>query len=195
MKNGVLEWNEDEWSLENEEEMLMKEVVNKPIPENFKQNLKEIFPHLDETLPNGLIIEDGVLMDIDSGYYDFLGDHSYERFYFPPEVESFAEDFDIFTDNYDWAVEDFVLTTNFKEIPCGWHNSFEIRGFENFYIIDADTKETVFYTNRFLIPDEVSSENHLYELELFRNFADEYEDDQNAAIHNPKYGKAVDIAE
>lgn len=196
LKNGVLEWDEDEWSLEDEEEMLMKEIANKPIPESFKRNLKEIFPHLDESHPNGLIIEDGVLMDIESEYYDFLSDDSSdEKFYFPPEVESFDEDFDYFAENYDLIVEDFVITTNFKEIPRGWNNSFEIRGFENFYIIDADTKETVFYTNRFIIPDEVSSENHLYELGLLNDFADEYEDDQSAAIHNPIYGKSVDPVE
>ena len=194
LKNGVLEWDEDEWSLEDEEEMLMKEVANKHIPDNFRRDLKELFPDLDESLPNGLIIEDNVLKEINSEYYDFLGDGGSDKFYFPPEVGSFDEDFDLFYDNYEWTIEDFVITTNFKEFPRGWHNSFEIRGFENFYIIDADTKKTVFYTNRFLIPDEVSSENHLYELDLFDDFADEYENNPEAAIHNTRYGKAVDLS-
>ena len=188
LKNGVLDWDEDEWSLDKEEELLMNDLVNKPIPEDFKRNLIEIFPHLDETLPNGLIIEDGVLKDFDSEYYAFLGDNSNDRFYFPPEVESFDEDFGYFTDNYEWTVEVFVVTTNMKRFPKDFF--FGIRGFEHFYIVDADTKETVFYTNRLLIPDEVS-DGILYELDLYCDFADEYEDDPSVAIHNPKYGIAM----
>ena len=188
LKDGVLDWDEEEWSLDEEEEMLMKEVENKPIPKNFKRNLKEIFPDLDENLPNGLDIEDGILRDFDSEYYDFLGDDSNDRFYFPPEVESFDEDFAYFTDNYEWIVEDFVVTTNLKSLPKDFF--FGIRGFEHFYIVDANTKETIFYTNRFLIPDEVS-EYVLYDLDLFSDFVDDYEDDPSAAIHNPKYGIAM----
>lgn len=188
LRNGVLEWDEDEWSQDEDDKRLIEEVVNKPISDNYKRNLKELFPDLEENRPNGLIIENGVLKDIDSEYYDFLGDNGSDRFYFPPEVESFDEDFDYFDDYYEWIIEDFVVTTNLKNIPKDFF--LGIRGFEHFYVIDADTKETIFYTNRFIIPDEVS-EYVLYDLDLFSDFADDYEDDPSAAIHNPKYGIAL----
>ena len=188
LKNGVLEWDENEWSQDKEDERLMAEVVNKPIPKDFKRNLRDIFPDLDDSLPTGLIIENGALSEIESDYYDFIGDDSDNKFYFPPEVERFDEEFEHFIDGFDWVIEDFVVTTNLKEIP----QEFEIRGFENFYIIDSETKETVFYTNRFLIPDEVS-DGLLYALDLFSEFANEYEKDPEKAMHNSDYGVSIDI--
>lgn len=189
LKDGVLEWDENEWSQEKENERSMAGVINKSIPTDFKRNLADIFPNLDESLPNGLIIEDGLLLGIKSEYYDFLGDDSdHSRFYFPPEVEGLDNDFDYFEDGYQWTIDGFVITTNMKGISA---YDYSILGFKNFYIIDAETKETVFYTNRFLVPDE-AGDGFVYDIKLFTEFADDYYKDQYKAIHNSDYGVAVD---
>lgn len=188
LKNGELQWDENEWSQDKEDERLMNDVINKPIPDDYKRSLKEILPNLDESLPNGLIIEDGILRDFDSGYSDYLGAVEGDVYYFPPEVEGFDKDFDYFEDGYQTVIDDFVITTNIKDIPV---YSFGILGFENFYIIDADTKETVFYTNRFLVPDEVC-DGLVFDLNLFFEFAKDYYEDPYKAIHNSDYGVAVD---
>ena len=192
LQSGNLEWEEDEYDENSYKEQFMKELseelAGKPIPKDFKRNLRELLPDLNESLPNGLIIEDGVLQeDIDfNAYYKFLGVKPGSCFYFPPEVEEIDEIMYVFSE-YGETIDTLIITTNLKTIP---HYGFNVLGFENFYIIDADTKETVFYTNRFLLPEDTSA--GLDELDLFVDFVDDYEKDLNNAICNEKYGIAVD---
>lgn len=188
LKDGVLEWKEDTWDEEAEEEAHMQEVLeeiaNRPVSTDFKRSLGELLPNLKEGTPNGLRIENGILKEINyEEYGPYLGDDADSIFYFPPEVTKFDHSLNDF--NSPWSsVETMIITTAMKEIE----DIFFIRGFENFYIIDADTKDVVFYTDRFIFPEDVDK---MVGYTLFGDFIDDYSKDQNGAIHNEEYGIAL----
>ena len=172
---------------EDEEEAYVQEVfdeiANRPVSTDYKHALKELLPNLKEDAPNGLNIVNGVLKEIDyEEYCTYLGDEENSFFYFPPEVTQF--DYCLNDFNSPWSsVGTLIITTAMREIK----DIFEIRGFENFYIIDADTKNVVFYTDRFIFPEDVDS---TVGYTLFGSFIMDYNKDQNSAIHNPDYGIA-----
>jgi len=187
LKDGILEWDEDTWDEDAAEEAHMKEVLeeiaNRPVSTDFKHSLKELLPNLKEDAPNGLKTDNGVLKEINyEEYVPYLGDVDGSIYYFPPEVTKF--DWDLNDFNSPWEpVDTLIITTAMKEIE----DIFFIPGFENFYIIDADTKDVVFYTDRFIFPDDV---DRMVGYTMFGDFIDDYSKDQNSAIHNPVYGIA-----
>ena len=187
LKDGILEWDEDTWDEEAAEEAHMQEVLeesaNRPVSPDFKHSLKELLPNLKEDAPNGLKTDNGVLKEINyEEYVPYLGDVDSSIYYFPPEVTKFDWDLNDFNSPWD-SVDTLIITTAMKEIE----DIFFIHGFENFYIIDADTKNVVFYTDRFIFPDDV---DRMVGYTLFGDFIDDYSKDQNSAIHNPVYGIA-----
>lgn len=185
LKDGVLEWNEETWDEEAEseayEQKILEEIAKRPVSTDFKHTLKELLPDLKEDAPTGLKIDNGVLKEINyKEYGPYLSSAENSVFYFPPEVTQF--DYGLNDFNSPWgSVKTLIITTAMKEIK----DIFMIRGFENFYIIDENTKNVVFYTDRFLFPEDVSE---MVGRTLFGEFVYDYNKDQNGAIHNPKYG-------
>ena len=187
LKKGVLDWDEDTWDEEDEEEayeqQVLEEIANRPVSTDFKHTLKELLPDLKEDAPNGLKIVKGVLKEINyNEYRPYLGDDG-STFYFPPEVTKFDINLNDF--NSPWgSVETMIITTAMKEIV----DVFMIRGFDNFYIIDADTKDVVFYTDRFVFPEDVI---RTVGYTLFGNFIMDYKKDQNTTMNDKDYGIAL----
>ncbi len=158
---------------------------------DIKRSLTEIIPKLDESLSNGLVIENGILKDIadQDAYIAYTGQKDSGSgspyfppvVYIPPEVIEFDEDFNYF--NCPGAyVETFVITTNMKMIT----DVFFMRGFENFYIVDADTKEVVFYSDKFLVPE--GSYDFVSFIDEFAWFLDDYANDPLEAIKDSEFG-------
>ena len=58
-----------------------------------------------------------------------------------------------------------------------------MRGFEYFYIVDVVSKQVIFYTDRFYVPEELDC---FVTEGLFGEFIEDYSKDNIGAIHNPK---------
>jgi hypothetical protein len=97
--------------------------------------------------------------------------------YFPARIKEITDDF-LFNSNSDNIL---VFTTNLKKIES---DIFYCRGFRHVYIIDPETEEVLFDSEKFRQPYEFDK---LCNLDLWKEFVKEYNEDQNKAMNNPKY--------
>ena len=148
---------------------------------NCKKNLYEIFPNMDETKDTGLTVVDGICIHGDHlQQYEFL-DTELNEFYFPENVKGIAWDFNMFNCPGE-EVDTMVITTNLKDLPNGL---YMIHAIKNFYIVDATTKDVVFYTNKFVCEDEI--ECVTTDVEIFDAFCKDYSRNSKKTINDSKY--------
>lgn len=173
LNNGQLEWVDDDYSEGNDP--IEGDFVRRNGPyENNKKSLGDIFPELNETFVNYMTISEGICSDIDySGYLDAIGDGQLS-FYFPPEVKGMDHDTNMF--NMPGTILDnLVITTNMDLYPL----LFMCRGFRNFYVIDPDTKNVVFKTNKFICANDLMFIGLIDEFEWF---CDDFNEDHQQAF-------------
>ena len=117
-------------------------VKKKPKEKGINQSttLAEIFPNMDVSKDNGLVVtDDGELVKcIWKQHDDFLGEK--DGFFLPSNVVSIDHDINSFN-SPGYVFNKFVITTNVEDFPsfC-WY----ISGFKFFYIVDADTNQVVY---------------------------------------------------
>ena len=188
VQEGNLTWDErveceaedEDEEYDEEEYDSTEEAVNTELQTNNCKSLKDLLPNLNENAPSGLKIINGSIKKLDfSKHIAFAGEPRKFVLYCPPEVTVF----DYFINFPDSDIDIFIITTAVKIIDPG---EFAVYGIDHFYIIDEETKEVLFYSDKF----SGSGLRLLHEKKTFINFADAYNENQNKAMHNKKYGIA-----
>ena len=118
-----------------------------------KKTLYDIYPNLDETEDSGLVIADGNCSSVADykQHQRFLGS-SGDNLYFPENVTSitgdvdFDDEIEVGFDFIGTIFDNCVITTNCTDIDAP---IFQCGGFKHFYVVDAETKEVVFYSDEF----------------------------------------------
>lgn len=148
---------------------------------NVERNLSEIFPGLDETIPNGIQVVDGGFWSTNGDYLKYLGRSDYDYVYLPPNISSINKDTNWFN-SPNWVIDKMVITTNMKSLTT---HGFYMHGFKEFYIVDAKTGDVVFYNDRFNVPEEkmlfVGMEDE------FENFCEVFNENPEKAIDSPEF--------
>lgn len=140
------------------------------------KNLYEIFPNINTSaVDTGLTHENGVFIDYsESKHNEYLGVSSGSHLYLPEFIFDISDDTEAFFSPFS-GLDTFVFTTNiigFPEVPFA-----ALGGINNFYIIDPNTKNVVFYTDNFRDDDHRGVMP-----EVFDDFAEAYEDDKDEAL-------------
>ena len=153
-----------------------------------QMNLRDIFPHLNKNQDNGLVIKNGIctdwydyqekLLDVDSSSLPDGGILvENDNWFLPSEVLEIDKDNDIFTS--DDGFNTLVFTTNLRRIDP---SIFKCRGFEHVYIIDAETEDVLFSSEKFYLDDP---NGQLKDDELWNEFVKSYNEWPAVAMANP----------
>ena len=156
-----------------------------------KMHLIDIFPNLNRNAEDRLkVYGDGICYGYEDYQYELLGTRFKEWYYmgvlwyvheiswyFPARIKEITDDFLFDRDSDDIL----VFTTNLKKIES---DIFYCRGFRHIYIIDPETEEVLFDSEKFRQPNEFDK---LCNLDLWKEFVKEYNEDQYKAMNNPKY--------
>lgn len=146
-----------------------------------KKNLYEIFPNIDESKDAGLTVVEGICVDGNySKQFNYLGT-DYIEFYFPESVKGISRNINMFNCPGE-EVETMVITTNMKDFPNGL---YMIHGIKNFYIVDAVTKDVVFYTDEFVCEEEIACLGT--NVEIFDAFCKDYTRNSTNTINDSRY--------
>lgn len=122
-------------------------------------HIREIFPFINNNAPTGLIQKDGCLTDCQwSLHKSYLGEN--DCLYLPEYITAIDPKTNAFN-SPGWYIEKFVITTNFEKFPS---HCWCMRGFEELYIIDADTKKVVCYANGFVVDGFICNESEFEDL-------------------------------
>ena len=145
--------------------------------------LQDILPNINRNLDHGLIMENGACVDTNEKYADFIGTGPVDNleelsFYFPAEVGELSEDSEIFL-VYAVEFKDLIFTTNMERIRP---ELFKCSGFKHVYIIDPETEEVLFHSEKFHC-----APHSLCDDELWNMFASAYEMDQFSAMEDPLF--------
>lgn len=173
LRNRKLKWIDDDYS-EGEDPIERDFIKRKEPYENSNETLSDIFPNLNEDFIHYMSIRNGVCYEIDyNGYLDAIGDGQLS-FYFPPEIKGMDHDTNMF--NMPGTILDnLVVTANIELYPL----LFMCRGFRNFYIIDPDSKQIIFKTNKFICANDLM---FIGLIDEFEEFCDNFNDDYELAI-------------
>lgn len=180
------EWEDEDRIFEYDNGM---ETSNVCFDGNIKSSLSEIYPHLGETTQNrGLDVRNGVLYDADyPDHFYYTVDNTSASYYFDESITEIDSETNAFNCPGE-VINNMVITTNLKIFPnCLWM----VKCIENFYIIDAHTKEVVFYTDLF---NNASDYTCLTGLDIFNDFCEDYTSNPEGTIRNKKYN-LMDITE
>lgn len=146
-----------------------------------KETLKDIFSQMDESASDiGIIAENGSLIKINSRKHEaYLGES--DCAYIPEYITEMSSDNCNEFNRPGYAYEKFVITSNCKKI------SAIVMGaqFKWFYIIDSDTQEVIFKTDKFY------DKNEEFGTDTLRDFEEHYFDDPEEAMACKDY-KPVD---
>ena len=153
-----------------------------------KNNMKlsDLFPKMNKNQSNGIFAKNGICMDIDTqthlsylGILDNVKTTNDMSFYFPSDIVEIDEDTNYFnTPGQEY--NNLVITTNMKRISP---YIFMCMGFKNVYIIDSDTEEVVFHSEKF----RCGIFEFLANDDLWIWFCDDYGKDPIATINDPIY--------
>ncbi len=124
---------------------------NPSTPDKVGMSLYDIFPNINESEDTGLVLNDkNAAVDIVySQHCKFLGEPDGLCLYVPQHVTKVRQNL------FNCPGETFrkiVIANNLKDFDLDFAPS--LIGIEEFYIIDAETKKVVFFSDRFLPPDD-----------------------------------------
>ena len=173
-------------NISSEEKAVLKRIHKN----DAKKTLNDIFPNMDRGLGHQLVIENGVLTDWEP-QDEFLGfdiippDEDFNNqecisWLLPAEVTEIGDQSGMFCDSVRGnGMDTLVFTTNLKTLnPKHFGNS----GFKHVYIIDPDTEEVLFHSEKFCNKGE---HEWLRDDKLWIEFTKRYNEWPAVAMANP----------
>ena len=173
-------------NISSEEKAVLKRIHKN----DAKKTLNDIFPNMDRGLGHQLVIENGVLTDWEP-QDEYLGidiippDEDFNNqecisWLLPAEVTEIGDQSGMFCDSVRGnGMDTLVFTTNLKTLnPKHFGNS----GFKHVYIIDPDTEEVLFHSEKFCNKGE---HEWLRDDKLWIEFTKRYNEWPAVAMANP----------